>query len=177
MLIPSLFPGVGHGEQKALSDAHGHIFQSRFLNLVRPFAFASDLIHMLHEAGKQVLLVSSSDNKEIEHYAGLLGIERDLTGTVGYDDVNQTKPAGDLFSVALCKARVEGTKAVAVGDTPYDVEAAAKCGVGTIALRSGGFTDERLRAVAPLAIVTSINTLFSGLGKSLRGDGNRHGAL
>jgi hypothetical protein len=49
-----LFPGIGHGEQKALSDAHGHIFQSRFLNLVRPFPFASDLIHMLREAGKQV---------------------------------------------------------------------------------------------------------------------------
>jgi membrane protein len=44
-------------------------------------------------------------------------------------------------------------------DTPYDVEAAAKCGVAAVALRSGGFTDERFAAAA--AIETDIDVLFS----------------
>jgi phosphoglycolate phosphatase-like HAD superfamily hydrolase len=66
-----------------------------------------------------------------------------------------------LFAVALRKAAVGAADAVAVGDTPYDVEAAAKCNVRTIALRSGGFTDERLRRDRPLAIATDVDTLFS----------------
>ena len=33
---------------------------------------------------------------------------------------------------------------VMLGDTPYDIEAAGKAGVGVIAVRSGGFSDEDL---------------------------------
>ena len=32
-----------------------------------------------------------------------------------------------------------------IGDTPYDVEAAARAGVHTIAFRCGGWNDEALR--------------------------------
>jgi phosphoglycolate phosphatase-like HAD superfamily hydrolase len=175
ILIPSLFPGIGEAEQKTLSDAHGDIFRSRFFKLVRPFPSASELIHGLHERGKKVILVSSSGNKEVEHYIRLLGIKADLGGTVGSEDVNQTKPAADLFAMALRKAGVEGPDAIAVGDTPYDVQAAAKCKVQTIALRSGGFTDEQLNTTGPLAIAMDVNALFEDQ-DVLRGeDGHRHG--
>lgn len=32
-----------------------------------------------------------------------------------------------------------------LGDTPYDVEAATRAGVGIVALRAGGWTDDALR--------------------------------
>jgi membrane protein len=84
-----------------------------------------------------------------------------LSGTVSFDDVEQTKPAADLFSMALKKAGTEANNAIAIGDTPYDVEAAAKCGVTAIALRSGGFTDEQLRDTEPVAVVMDVRALFS----------------
>jgi phosphoglycolate phosphatase-like HAD superfamily hydrolase len=31
-----------------------------------------------------------------------------------------------------------------LGDTPYDIEAASRAGVATVALRCGGWPDERL---------------------------------
>jgi phosphoglycolate phosphatase-like HAD superfamily hydrolase len=161
ILIPSLFPGVAKAEQKSLADAHSEIFKSRFLNLVRPFPHAADLIHRLHVLGKKVLLVSSSDQKEVDHYARLLAVESDLSGTVGFDEVRHSKPAGELFAVALGKAKVAAADAIAVGDTPYDVEAAAKCSVRTIALRSGGFSDEQLAAAGALVIAMDVETVFS----------------
>jgi hypothetical protein len=39
---------------------------------------------------------------------------------------------------------VSAEAALVVGDTPYDIEAAAKCGVAAVAVRSGGFRDEQL---------------------------------
>src|ERR1700710_817185 len=161
LLIPSLFPELSDAEQKTLSDAHGEIFKSRFLQQVRPFPSAGELVHALHGAGKKILLVSSSDKKEVEHYARLLAIEDALDGVVSFDDVARTKPAGDLFAVALRKAKEEAGEVIAVGDTPYDVEAAAKCGVRTIAVRSGGFTDQQLRAAGPLTIAMDVGALFS----------------
>ena len=32
-----------------------------------------------------------------------------------------------------------------IGDTPYDLEAALRAGIGLIALRCGGWTDDQLR--------------------------------
>ena len=73
---------------------------------------------------------------------------------------DHTKPAGDLFEVALRKAQVAPSDAVAVGDTPYDVKAAAKCGIQTIALRSGGFTDAELRENSPLTMFNDVGALY-----------------
>ena len=161
VLIPSLFPGIRDEEQGTLSDAHSAIFKNRFLQLVRPFPHAGAFVRMLHEGGKKVLLVSSSDEKEVKHYTRLLDIEECLSATVSSDDVQRTKPAGDLFAVALKKSGVDAEHPLAIGDTPYDVEAAAKCGVAAIALRSGGFTDERLDAAGAAAVEPDIDALFS----------------
>lgn len=166
-LIPSLFPDMAETEQKRLGDAHGEIFKSRYLEQVRPFPHAGALVHALHVQGKKVLLASSSDKKEVEHYARLLGIENALTGSVSFDDVSKTKPAGDIFAAALRKAAVSAQDAVAVGDTPYDVEAAAKCGIKTVAVRSGGFSDQELDRARPLALVMDVGALF----EQMRGTG------
>jgi len=158
-LIPSLLPDLDELERKKIGDTHSEIFKARFLNLVRPFPRAAELVRKLHAAGKKVLLVSSSDATEVEHYVRLLKLEKYLSGTVNFDDVAQTKPAGDLFAIALRRAGVKPEDALALGDTPYDIEAAAKCAIPTIALRSGGFADARLAAAGPLAMITDVDTL------------------
>ncbi|MBB3997173.1 HAD family hydrolase [Aureimonas pseudogalii] len=39
-----------------------------------------------------------------------------------------------------------------IGDSPYDIRAAAKLGLRTIAVRSGGFADDVLTAAGAVAI-------------------------
>ncbi|MGQ7295128.1 HAD family hydrolase [Quadrisphaera sp. KR29] len=63
------------------------------------------------------------------------------------DDVEASKPAGDLFAVGA--RRVGAQRPVAVGDSPWDARAAHAAGLEVVLVRSGGFCDELLRAEAP----------------------------
>jgi hypothetical protein len=38
------------------------------------------------------------------------------------DDVEESKPAPDIFNIVLKKIKIEPADAVAIGDTPYDAE-------------------------------------------------------
>ena len=68
------------------------------------------------------------------------------------EDAERSKPAPDIFRVALKKLATDGSEAVAIGDTPYDVEAAGKAGIRTIGMLSGGFTEADLRDAGCVAI-------------------------
>jgi phosphoglycolate phosphatase-like HAD superfamily hydrolase len=61
------------------------------------------------------------------------------------DDVDESKPAPDIFKIVLKKLKIDGADAVAIGDTPYDAEAAAKVEVRTVGVLCGGFTENELR--------------------------------
>ncbi|MBV9331568.1 MAG: HAD family hydrolase [Alphaproteobacteria bacterium] len=162
LLLPALVPHIDSKERKALAEAHGNIFHERFLKLVKPFPGASELIARLHRVGVQIVVASSSAKTEVEHYVGLLDIERRLAGTISFDDVDASKPEPDLFAAALRKVKpIAADQSVAIGDTPYDIAAAAKCGVRTIALRSGGFSDAELEAEKPLSLYTDIRALLA----------------
>lgn len=65
--------------------------------------------------------------------------------TITSDDAGQSKPAPDIIEVALEKAQMASTTAVMIGDTPYDIEAASKAGVPTVAFRCGGWDDGDLK--------------------------------
>jgi membrane protein len=160
-LVPSLLPGIDEKSQKAISARHGEIFRPKYLGQVRPFPHAFDLIEMLHAKGVKVLLASSSEKAEVEHYIELLKVAPFLTGTVSKDDVANSKPAGDIFAAALSQVfPMAASETLAVGDTPYDVESALRSDVKTIALRSGGFSEEVLGDAGAPYIYGSIKDLF-----------------
>ena len=58
------------------------------------------------------------------------------------DDVERTKPAPDLVAVAM--QRAGALSAVMVGDTTWDVEAAERAELKTIAVLTGGFSEAEL---------------------------------
>ena len=111
---------------------------------VGPLPGAADLVHRLAGEGFVVALASSGDPQFADEAVELLGIRDDLAAVVTSDDVDGSKPAPDLVEETL--RRLDGVEsAVFVGDTVYDVEAAARAGLGCIALRSGGFGTAELR--------------------------------
>ncbi|WP_375402546.1 HAD family hydrolase [uncultured Sphingomonas sp.] len=144
MLVPALTPGASEEETETLGEAHGEAFKGKYLEQVRPFPSAHDLIVRVHEAGLKVALASSASKGELDHYVELLGIADFVDATTTIDDVKNSKPAGDIVASALGKLGVEAGAALFVGDTPYDIEAGAKAGVATIAVLSGGFARETL---------------------------------
>jgi HAD superfamily hydrolase (TIGR01509 family) len=164
MLIPALLPDSGDRLRKSISKRHDELFQSVYLPLVEPFPHAADLIFELHRRGSKVLLASSAKASELEHYISLLGVRGVLINTTSADDVENSKPAADIFANALEKVRpIRADETLAVGDTPYDVLAARKCGIRTIAVRSGGFPDSELAAAGPIGIYDSVGALLFAL--------------
>ena len=143
-LVPTLWPDADEAMQERLSDAHGAAFKGRYMAQAQPFPGARDLVARVHEVGLKVVLATSASDEEVDHYVDLLGIRDMVVTKTSIDEVEESKPAPDIFATALKKAGVAAEAAIAIGDAPYDVEAAGKSGVSTIALLSGGFPRERL---------------------------------
>jgi membrane protein len=166
-LIPSLFPDMAEDQQKAIAERHGDIFRLRYLKQVKPFPHAADLVEMVHAKGMKAILASSAEKAEVAHYVELLKIGAMLTGTVSKDDVVSSKPAGDIFAAALAQVfPTAASETLAVGDTPYDVESALRSDIKTIALRSGGFSGERLAEAGAPYIYASVKELFDNFDHS-----------
>jgi membrane protein len=145
MLVPALIPHASEVQAETLADAHGEAFKGKYLERVRPFPHARDLLARVHDAGLKVALASSAAQEELDHYVELLGVADIIDETTTIDDVENSKPAGDIVATVLGKLKVGKEEALFVGDTPYDIQAGAKCGVVTIAVLSGGFPRDTLK--------------------------------
>lgn len=142
--VQSLLPHLPDEEQERLGEEHGRIYKEKYLSTARPFPAARDLLQRCKDAGYKVVLASSASGEELQHYLDLLDAEDLVDGYTSADDVGCSKPCPDIFESALQKAGVRPDEALVIGDTPYDIEAASKAGLKTIAVRSGKFPDEAL---------------------------------
>jgi HAD superfamily hydrolase (TIGR01549 family) len=155
-LVPALVPGIDRELHEAVEETRGERY-AELLDEVQAFDQARELIQELRQRDVTVVLASSSPQEELDHYLDLLDA-RDLADSwTTKDDVDATKPAPDLVEAALEKA---GTReAVMVGDTPWDVRAASKAGIGTVCLITGGFSRAELEEAGAAAVYENMEEL------------------
>lgn len=151
-LVPSLLPDLSEQEQEKIAEAHGPRYRERYMDRVRPFPGARDLLAKAKQEGLTVALATSANPEELDHYVELLDAEDLIDVTTDKSDVETTKPAPDIFETAVKKAKAEPHEALVIGDTPYDALAAGRAGIGAIGLLSGGFSEQDLRAAGAVAI-------------------------
>ncbi len=132
----------GHG--KELEEWRGNRFKTEYLPLVRPFSAVPDLLRRVRDAGLQIAVASSAKKGEVEKYLDIACIADLVDLKTSSDDVEESKPAPDIFEIVLKKLKIEAADAVAIGDTPYDAEAAGKAGIATIGVLCGGFAESSL---------------------------------
>jgi HAD superfamily hydrolase (TIGR01509 family) len=157
-----------HGDDVRAAETELYL---ELIEEVEPFEGARRLIADLKERGHAVVLASSAKAEEIEHYIDLLDA-RDLADAwTTSADVEATKPEPDLVRAALDRAGSGSDGAVMVGDTPWDVKAAAAAGVSTIALRTGGFSIDELEGAGAAAVFESIEDLRRRLDETPFGSG------
>jgi HAD superfamily hydrolase (TIGR01509 family) len=120
---------------------------------------ARELILALKDRGHAVVLASSAKEPEVEHYLKLLDAAEIVDGWTTSADVESTKPAPDLVRAGLERVDGDARDAVMVGDTPWDIEAAEKAGVPTLAVVTGGFSDQELRDARARAVYESVADL------------------
>lgn len=144
---------AGDDAEREHGDALREAWRTEYLALldrVPALPGAADLLRACHERGLAVVLASSSPRDLLERHAAIIGtavVDAAVDAVTTADDVEASKPAGDLFGVAARK--VGARRAVAVGDSPWDARSAHAAGAGVVLVRSGGFCDELLRAEAP----------------------------
>jgi HAD superfamily hydrolase (TIGR01509 family) len=165
-LLPALLPDVAEPIRNRIADSHGRYFKDMYLNHVHSFEGATELVAKVHASGRRVALASSAKRDEIEHYVELLGIGDYLAATTSIDDVDASKPAPDIFGVALEKIGLSGEQAIVVGDTPYDVEAALKAGVAAVGVTSGPFDALRLKEAGAVAVYSNVGELLDAFDRS-----------
>jgi phosphoglycolate phosphatase-like HAD superfamily hydrolase len=154
-----------HG--KEMEEWSGERFKSAYLPLVRPFSTVPDLLRRVRDAGVRVAIASSAKKDELDKYLDIAGIADLVDVKTSSDDAEESKPAPDIFEVVLKKLKIEGSDAVAIGDTPYDALAAGKAGIATIGVLCGGFTETALRDAGCADVYPGPAALFARFGESL----------
>jgi HAD superfamily hydrolase (TIGR01509 family) len=147
-----------HGDEVRSAEK---VLYMQLIGEVAPLEGARTLIEELRARAHAVVLASSAKPDEVDHYLDLLDA-RDLADdwtTAG--DVEQTKPEPDLVQVALEKAG--GGPAVMVGDSVWDCKAAKRAGVETIAVLTGGFSEQELLGAGAACVFRTVADLRADL--------------
>jgi HAD superfamily hydrolase (TIGR01509 family) len=148
--------------ERELGDAIRHAESEEYSKLigeVRTMEGSRELIEELKRRGHTVVFASSAKEDEVEHYLDLLDARELADSWTTSADVEATKPDPDLVHAALDKAGGEGSDAVLVGDTPWDVEAAGRAGVATLAVLTGGFAAQELWDAGAISVFESVAEL------------------
>jgi HAD superfamily hydrolase (TIGR01509 family) len=156
-LVPALVGPEVDAEQGDRIRRDRDELYGQLIEEVAPLEGAHALIVDLKDRGLSIVLASSSPESELDHYLNLLDARGLADAWTTKDDVDATKPEPDLVLAALEKA---GTaSAVMVGDTGWDIEAAAKAGVETVCVITGGWSEQELREAGAKAVFESVNEL------------------
>jgi HAD superfamily hydrolase (TIGR01509 family) len=141
-LLPEL-TGIDHESDrgKQLSDERKKRFKGDYLPKLEPTRGARKLVERLKKEGLRVVVATSSSGDELHALLRQAGVDGLIERSTTADD-GDSKPDPDIIEAALKKGKLKAGEAVMVGDTPYDLEAAARSGVRAIALRCGGWWDD-----------------------------------
>ncbi|HEX6277239.1 MAG TPA: HAD family hydrolase [Polyangiaceae bacterium] len=144
-------------EGKRIDARRTAIFRERYLPKLAAFPRAAELLERLHSDGFRLVVATSAKKDDMDALLEICGGSKFLFGRTSSDDAEESKPDPDIVAAALGRARVARDEALMLGDTPYDVEAARRAGVGTVAVRSGGWDTAALDgAVAVYADVSEL---------------------
>jgi len=122
-----------------------------------PLEGAHELVVELKDRSLVVVLASSAGQDDLDHFLDELEVRDLVDGWTTADDVERTKPEPDVIHAALERA---GTRdAVMVGDSRWDIEAAANAGLETVCVITGGFSEQELRDAGAAAVFESVEDL------------------
>ena len=132
----------------SISKRRGEIFKARYVPALQPCPGAKELLRHLRELGYALAVASSAKKDELGPLLKICGADGLIDSKTSSDDADNSKPDPDIVEAALEKLGLPAEQTLMLGDTPYDVEAAGKAGVGVIAFRSGGWDDAGLKGAA-----------------------------
>ena len=135
-------------EGTRISERRSEIFTTRYLPHVQPFPAVRDLVQRFVDDGFRVVVASSANESELEGLLERAGVADLIEERTSSDDADRSKPDPDIVRAALRRVGVPAHRALMLGDTPYDVQAALRSGVKIVGVESGGWRRQELVGAA-----------------------------
>lgn len=149
-------------EWRRITALRRRIFRERYRDTLQPFPGVDPLLRALRDAGWQPVIATSASSDEVDGLVRRAGVGHLVTDVVSASHYMPSKPDPDLFELALRRMRCDRESAKVLGDTPYDLMAAMRARIRSVALRCGGWSDSALAQAEaifddPLDLVTRFN--------------------
>ena len=152
--------------QEPIEAFRKHIFQHDFLERVEPFPRVREFLLRLKDAGIRLSLASSASKEDLAVYKKIANMEDLIEEESSADDAKESKPHPDIFLATLKRLGLKPHEVLALGDTPYDAEAAGKAGIWTIGVESGGWSREDLLHYGCIEVYKDVSDLLDHFDQS-----------
>ena len=150
-LLPQTI-GIRHDseEGKKLIKSRSEIFRKEYLRDLRPLEGSRDLVLRIRSEGLKPIVATSAKDEELKSLLEAAEVADLMEEKATASDAKRSKPDPDIVEAAIEESELDPPNLVMIGDTPYDIEAASRAKVRTIAFRSGGWTDEALKGAVEI---------------------------
>lgn len=156
-------------DQDELLDAtHGAIF-STWWPALRSFDGARELLLACADKDLTIVLASSASGPELEVLRTVIDADSAITAATSSADAENSKPSPDILQSALDSSSLTAEEAIFVGDSVWDVKAAAELQIPTIGLLCGGTSEAELRDAGATEIWENPRDLLENLESSMLG--------
>ena len=158
---------------KEIDEYRGRLFHRDFFPKVAPFPAVRELFDRVRAGGGRIALASSCKPEDLEVYKRMTRIGDLIESSATSGDADRSKPHPDIFEAALKQlGSPDPARVVAVGDTPYDAEAARKAGLTTVGVLCGGWPEKELRDAGCAAVYRDPADLLANFERSPLGKGD-----
>jgi HAD superfamily hydrolase (TIGR01509 family) len=134
-----------------VQQGHSAVFATSWPAL-RPFSAAAELLGRCSSEGLTVVLASSAGEADLAALRAALGADDAIDAATGSADADESKPSPDILTAALRAGGLSADEAVFVGDSVWDVKAAARAGLRCIGVECGGTSAAELREAGAIEI-------------------------
>jgi HAD superfamily hydrolase (TIGR01509 family) len=164
-LLETVFVDATDEQRDRAKELHSEYYTGMASRL-KVLPGARELLAAVAERGMKVVLATSAPEDELEMLRDVLEVEDAVWSVTSAGDVETATPEPDIVEVALKKGETDADGAIFVGDSIWDVKAAAAAGVQTIGVRSGGISEEELRGAGAIAVYDDPADLLAHLDES-----------
>lgn len=166
-MLEHLVPQATGNDNQQLLKAQTELYRRDFLCRARPFPAIHPLFERLKRCHVLIGIATSCQKDELITYDASLRV-LELTDAVACGDViKHEKSAPSLLQTCLTRLNMtDFSRAVAIGDTPFDAQAAHRLGMVSVGVTTGGYSEQSLREVGCDEVfeqVKDVGALWYGL--------------
>lgn len=140
---------------------------SKIAKTAKVFPKVKELFWELKGRGKKIVLATSAKKIIVDTHIENMGVSDVIDGVVSASEVHRTKPDPDVFEMALKKANATAAESVVVGDTVWDIMAAKRADIASVAVLTGGHLEKDLRQAGAVQVYENLAHLLRELDNSI----------